>query len=284
MLGTKRETTPQSNSTPATLLVGPQQVQLLAVNPDSRKLSEIYGKEIEAKSYDLVEKNGYTYRPVTFFLKEVKTGKIATLKVNIYDKINGQPLDKNGQPRNYKIITSTGNVTWAGKKTDGVFQIKPQFEELTPLRGGEDTVIALIQALVGFDYKLNQDYVALTTEMKITATNLFNGEYEGFNRLNQEEYYPDYTFICMFTVSENEGKYYQQVSPQPELFFSDKYGKGPGEWHSTKIKERHQNALSSGYDMFEGLFYDYNSSVFLPGTTPGGVPPVVVEPSNNWND
>ena len=278
MLGTKRET---SSNNLSTLLVGPQQVTFLAVNPNAAQLQQIYGKEMEPKSYDLVEKNGSTYRPVTIFLKETKTDKILTLKLKIYEKIEGQPVDKNGEPRNYKIITSNGNVTWAGKKENGVFQIKSQCEGLTPLRGGEDTVIALIQALTGFDYKSGQDYVELTTEMKITANNLYSGEYDGFNKL--PELYPGYTFIVVTTVTENEGKYYQMVSPQPEFMFSDKYGAGPGEWHFNKIKERHETAKLAGFDMFEGQYYDYSSSIFLPGKTPGGVPPVTKVESTDWN-
>jgi len=78
MLGTKRET---SSNNLSTLLVGPQQVTFLAVNPNAAQLQQIYGKEMEPKSYDLVEKNGSTYRPVTIFLKETKTDKILTLKL-----------------------------------------------------------------------------------------------------------------------------------------------------------------------------------------------------------
>ena len=287
MLGTKREE--GTGFSPRTLLTGPQQVKFLAVNPDSAKLEQIYGKEqTREPNYDLVDKNGKTYRPCVFYFQELSTGAIVNLRVNI-GELERNPVDNEGNPRNYKILTSTGNVTWAGKKdpTTGVLNIKPQFADLTPLRQGEDTVIAFVQALTDFNYKSGQDYPVLTSELGLTAKDLYEGRYDGFNNLPVE--YPLNTFICMFVVSaslDNPPKFYQNVSSNPETFFADKYGSGAGEFHINKLKERHANSLAGNRDMFQGFYYSFEPQAFTIENSLGGVPnnPSTSPQTASWND
>lgn len=284
MLGNKREE--GTGFSPRTLLTGPQQVKFLAVNPDSAKLEQIYGKEqTREPNYDLVDKNGKTYRPCVFYFQETSTGTIVNLRVNI-GELETTPMDSEGNPRNYKILTSTGNVTWAGKKEDGVLNIKPQFEDLTPLRNGEDTVIAFVQALTDFNYKSGQDYPVLTSELGLTAKDLYEGKYDGFNNLTVE--YPLNTFICMFVVSaslDTPPKFYQNISSNPETFFADKYGSGAGEFHTKRLKDRHANSLVGGRDMFQGFYYSFEPQAFTVENSLGGVPNNPSTPQTaSWND
>lgn len=286
ILGSRSE---ESNSSPRVLSTGLHQVKFLCVNPSFEKLAELYGREPKQEpNYDIVEKNGFTYRPCTFYLDAA--GTIVNFRVNVGAEVNGQPLDKEGNPRNYKIVTSTGNVTWAGKKDEnGIVQIKSQFVDHTPLRVGEDTIIAFIQALTAFNYKDGQDYIDLAIQMKLTAKCLFDGDYSGFNNL--PVIYPNNVFIVQFLVSESttgtESKYYQNISTQADCFFSDKFMRGVTDYHITKLKERHENGLNApkAFDMFEGFFYSYEPTVFDPTTALGGVPnnPSTSQTAS-WND
>lgn len=256
------------------LLTGPQQVQFLKVNPTYKELEEMYGSEPKNEpNYEIVEKNGFTFRPCVFYVKNTKTGKISNFKVNVGQATTTAP-ERDGNPVNYKIVTDNGKVTWAGKSTDGVFTLKSEFEGFTPLRVGEDTIISFVQSIVGYNPTKEEGYVEKTKHMCLTANDLFEGNYIGFNETLTNAPYENNVLIVNYVVSENDGKYYQNISTNPDLFFSDIYGKGPTQWHSDRIKTRQE-----GYDMFKNFFYSFESKVFDATNSLGGVPQnPVVEP------
>lgn len=280
MLGNKRDSS-QSSAIAKTL--GPTAVRLLAVNPDANKLEQIYNRAPKVDpDYSIITKNGVDYRPVFVYLQNVTTKAIYSFRINVGPAVVGTPIGANGEPRNYKIVTADGSVTWAGKKENGTVVIKPQFENHQPLRVGEDVVIAMVQAFT--DYNPNKDtgFVADATNMRLMAEHLYAGDYSGFNIL--PETYPLNQMIVVLTVTENGDKTYQNVAVLPELFFSDKYGSGPNDYHAKRIQQIHTQQLTNGRDIFEGCHYSYIPSVYVPDVSMGGVPKNPQATQANWND
>lgn len=282
VLGSKRN---EGQEQSGVIMTGLRQVKFVCVNPDAAKLEEMYGKPpSKDPDYSIIEKNGFEFRPVTFFFQDTLTKKYVNLRLSIGQEVKEQPLDKDGNKRNYKILTSNGNVTWA---CDTNKVVKQQFEDYSPLRMGEDTVIAIVQAVTHYDYKSGQDFIVATNQLRLTAKHLFEGDYSGFNNLPTE--YPTNELIVQFLVSEGDaGKYYQNVASNPECFFADKYGKGVTDFHVTRLKDRFNNGMAATkpFNMFEGFFYTFDSQVFSPTTSMGGVPKnsVASAPAANWND
>lgn len=272
-----------ANSGGGKKFTGPRQVKFLVVNPDTDQLTALYGKEPKKEpNYEIVEKNSNTFRPLKFYFRDTKSNNIVKMDLVVGEEVVGQPTDRDGNPRNYQVLTSNGSVTYAC--ASGTSTPKPQFEDHNPLRMGEATLIALTQAMINYDTRLNQDYITGATEQKLTAKHLFDGDYSGYNSIPDD--YPDNTLILTFTVQKDGDNYYQNVASDPKTIFADKFGSGVSKWNTDKLKERQESQIAAGYSLFrEGDYYSFESQEFDSANPPAGGIPTNPQPSSSgdWN-
>src|SRR5688572_10724689 len=88
--------------------VGVGEFEVVAINPDSEKLKELWGvDEIKKEPEYEGEKDGYTTLKLTFYLKEVRTGSIFNVMFFLQDK---EVVNKVGDKHQY--LNSIGRSTW----------------------------------------------------------------------------------------------------------------------------------------------------------------------------
>lgn len=157
---------------------GLESFQLVAVNPTKTELEELQGREISYDvSYDIEQDNKQNnVRPVVFYFKG-QTAGIQKLQLNI----GNEPAISNSG--NYQVITSTGQIVWAKPKpTQDVPNpsVKPEFISHRPLVQGEAALITLLQKLLSFDRKSNEDFQGQLEGFKLDAKTLYDGDYKAF--------------------------------------------------------------------------------------------------------
>jgi len=193
-----RENNQQSDYTRYT---GLESFQFLGINPTADQLGKWQGRDItNALTYDIKQDNKQnTVRPVVFYFQG-ETAGVMQLQLNIG---NTPAITSTG---NYQVITSTGSIVWAKPaptQDNPNPQVKPEFANHRPLVIGEAALITLLQRLVSFDRKSNEDFFSQIQDFKLDADNLYKGNYAPYAEL-AKTYADSWVTMPMVVVEKDE--------------------------------------------------------------------------------
>ena len=266
--GTREPQAPKVNHT------GLTPVKFLGINLTADQMEQRtgYKPETEPEYKSGVDNYGNNYQSAHIFLQDTQSGNTFRLMYNIGDK---PAISMAG---NYQVITSEGQITWAGRKVEGEVVIQPQFVDHRGLARGEAELIQFVQKLISFDTRSGENWMGQMESNGQTAADLFKGKLKGFDNLYKWADQQGLVILMPLTVRENDGKFYQSASNNPKAWFA---GKEVSEYHVKKLQEIEEKETSNagGKSLFGTDYFTYEYQVFDKATSLGGVP---TNPGSTW--